>query len=63
MNVKTNIERVLTVKIADFTIPHVGFIIFITMLLTLQFLSVAANGDTLIGSILNRRLQASSKKY
>jgi len=54
MNVKANIERVLTVKIADFTLPHVGFIIFITMLLTLQFLSVAANGDTLIGSILNR---------
>ena len=54
MNVKTNIERVLTVKIADFTHPHVGFIIFIAMLLTLQFLSVATNGDTLIGSILNR---------
>jgi len=52
-NVRINIERVLTVKTADFTIPHVGFIIFIATLLALQFLSVAANGDTLIGSILD----------
>lgn len=54
MNVKMNLERVLTVEIADFTISHVGFITFIVALLTLQFLSVAANGDTLIGSNLNR---------
>jgi len=54
MSIKINIERVLTAKIADFTIPHAGFIIFITTLLTLQFLSVVANRDTLIGSILNR---------
>jgi len=54
MSVKINIEHVLTAKTADFTIPHIGFVIFITTLLTLQLLSVATNGDTLIGSTLNR---------
>jgi len=54
MEVEINIKHVLTAKTADFTIPHKGFIIFITTLLTLQLLSVATNGDTLIGSTLNR---------
>jgi len=57
ISVKINIEHVLTVKIADFTIPHVGFIIFITTLLTLQFLSVATNGGTLIVGFLYRKLR------
>jgi hypothetical protein len=54
INVKTNLKRVLTIKIADFTIPHAGFMISIATLLTLQFLSIVNNGDTLIRSILNR---------
>jgi len=54
MNVKIDIKRVLTVKTADFTIPHAGFIIFIVTLTALQFLFVGVNGDTVIGSVLNR---------
>jgi hypothetical protein len=54
INVKTSLKRVLSIKIADFTVPHASFIIFIATLLSLQFLSQNTNGDTLIGSILSR---------
>jgi len=63
MNVRINITRVLTARIADFTIPHAGFIIFITTLLTLQILSLATNRDTLIGSIIDRVALKLRRKY
>jgi hypothetical protein len=52
ISVKMNFKRIVSVKAADFTISHVGFIIFIITLFSLQFLSFVVKKDTLIGRMV-----------
>ena len=54
ISVKTNLKHILTVKITDFTIPHIGFATFITALLVLQTILLRIKRDTLIGSIVTK---------
>jgi hypothetical protein len=52
-SIRANLTSFLTVKVADFTVPHMGFLIFVIILFTLQFLSLVIKRDTLIGVTLN----------
>jgi hypothetical protein len=59
-SIKISILRILKVKTVDFTIPHIGFVIFISTLLALQVYSLKIYGDPLILTIVIRIL---SKAY
>jgi hypothetical protein len=63
ISVKMNLKHILTVKVADFTIPHAGLTIFIITLPTLQILSLIVYRDSLIGIILKRIFYKFRQKY
>jgi hypothetical protein len=59
-SIKISILHILKVKTVDFTIPHIGFVIFISTLLALQAYSLKIYGDPLISTMVIRIL---SKAY
>jgi hypothetical protein len=59
-SIKISIFHILKVKTVDFTIPHIGFIIFISTLLALQVCSIKIYRGSLISTMVIRIL---SKAY
>jgi hypothetical protein len=59
-SIKISILHILKVKTVDFTIPHIGFVIFISTLLALQVYSLKIYGSSLISTMVIRIL---SKAY
>jgi hypothetical protein len=59
-SIKISILHILKVKTVDFTIPHIGFLIFISTLLALQVYSLKIYGSPLISTMVIRIL---SKAY
>ena len=59
-SIKISTLRILKVKTVDFTIPHIGFVIFISTLLALQAYSLKIYGGSPISAIVIRIL---SKAY
>lgn len=59
-SIKISILHILKVKTVDFTIPHIGFVIFISTQLALQVYSLKIYGSSLISTMVIRIL---SKAY